>query len=198
VRSAIEQAQRRPGLATSWAPDLALAEAELGRAEQGTGGQTIDAWARAAEAAPGRPYGEAYARWRLATALLTDRHRTREATAELERAEALAQALEAEPLREAIRSLTTRAGLARGSAGHERERPFGLTERELEVLGLLAAGLGNSAIAERLFISPKTASVHVSNIYGKLGVESRVAAATVAHELGLAVDEAAAMAEPEE
>ena len=43
-------------------------------------------------------------------------------------------------------------------------------------------------IAERLFISPKTASVHVSNIYGKLGVESRVAAATMANDLGLAVD----------
>ena len=66
-----------------------------------------------------------------------------------------------------------------------RARPFGLTERELEVLALLAAGLGNREIADRLFISPKTASVHVSNIYGKLGVESRVAAATVAHELGL-------------
>ena len=66
-----------------------------------------------------------------------------------------------------------------------RSAPFGLTERELEVLGLLAAGLGNREIADRLFISPKTASVHVSNIYGKLGVESRVAAATVAHDLGL-------------
>ncbi len=51
----------------------------------------------------------------------------------------------------------------------------------------MAAGLSNQDIAERLFISPKTASVHVSNIYGKLGVESRVAAATVAHELGLDV-----------
>jgi DNA-binding NarL/FixJ family response regulator len=69
-----------------------------------------------------------------------------------------------------------------------QERPFGLTERELEVLGLLAAGLGNGEIAERLYISPKTASVHVSNIYGKLGVESRVAAATIAHDLGLAAD----------
>ena len=66
------------------------------------------------------------------------------------------------------------------------EHPFGLTPRELEVLGLLADGLDNREIAERLYISPKTASVHVSNIYGKLGVESRVAAATTAHNLGLA------------
>ena len=59
-------------------------------------------------------------------------------------------------------------------------RPFGLTAREVEVLALLAEGLGNGEIADRLFISPKTASVHVSNIYAKLGVETRVAAATVA------------------
>ena len=46
--------------------------------------------------------------------------------------------------------------------------------------------MSNQEIADHLFISPKTASVHVSNIYGKLGVESRVAAATTAHSLGLA------------
>ena len=65
-------------------------------------------------------------------------------------------------------------------------RPFGLTSRELEVLRLLADGMSNQEIAGELFISPKTASVHVSNIYAKLGVESRVAAATTAHALGLA------------
>ena len=70
------------------------------------------------------------------------------------------------------------------SEGTER-RPYDLTAREAEVLALLADGLSNQEIAEQLFISPKPASVHVSNIYGKLGVESRVAAATVAHEMGL-------------
>jgi DNA-binding NarL/FixJ family response regulator len=64
-------------------------------------------------------------------------------------------------------------------------RAFGLTTREAEVLALVAAGLSNQEIADRLFISPKTASVHVSNIYDKLGVNSRVAAAGVAQELGL-------------
>ena len=50
---------------------------------------------------------------------------------------------------------------------------------------LLAAGRSNPQIAEALFISPKTASVHVSNILGKLGVDSRVEAAAVAHRLGV-------------
>jgi DNA-binding NarL/FixJ family response regulator len=50
---------------------------------------------------------------------------------------------------------------------------------------LLAGGRSNPQIAESLFISPKTASVHVSNILAKLGVDSRVEAAAVAHRLGV-------------
>jgi DNA-binding CsgD family transcriptional regulator len=63
--------------------------------------------------------------------------------------------------------------------------PFGLTDREREVLALVAAGRSNGQIAAALFISPKTASVHVSNILAKLGVSGRVEAAAVAHRLGL-------------
>jgi DNA-binding NarL/FixJ family response regulator len=62
---------------------------------------------------------------------------------------------------------------------------FGLTGREREILLLLAAGRSNPQIAEALFISPKTASVHVSNILAKLGVDSRIEAAAVAHRLGV-------------
>ena len=62
---------------------------------------------------------------------------------------------------------------------------FGLTEREREVLLLLAAGRSNPEIAQALFISAKTASVHVSNILAKLGVNGRVEAAAVAHRLGI-------------
>ena len=62
---------------------------------------------------------------------------------------------------------------------------FGLTDREREILVLLAAGRSNPQIAGALFISPKTASVHVSNILAKLGVDSRVEAAAVAHRLGV-------------
>jgi DNA-binding NarL/FixJ family response regulator len=64
--------------------------------------------------------------------------------------------------------------------------PFGLTDREREVLALEAAGCTNREIGQRLFISPKTASVHVSNILDKLGVDSRVGAATLAERMGLA------------
>jgi DNA-binding CsgD family transcriptional regulator/tetratricopeptide (TPR) repeat protein len=63
---------------------------------------------------------------------------------------------------------------------------FGLTEREREVLALVAAGRSNPEIARALFISAKTASVHVSNILAKLGVSGRVEAAAVAHRLGIA------------
>jgi DNA-binding CsgD family transcriptional regulator len=62
---------------------------------------------------------------------------------------------------------------------------LGLTPREREVLALVADGRTNRQIAEALFISAKTASVHVSNILAKLGVGSRVEAAAVAHRLGL-------------
>ena len=61
----------------------------------------------------------------------------------------------------------------------------GLTGRELEVLRLVAAGRSNREIANELFISPKTASVHVSNILGKLGAASRGEAAAKAHGLRL-------------
>jgi DNA-binding NarL/FixJ family response regulator len=63
---------------------------------------------------------------------------------------------------------------------------LGLTPREAEVLGLLAAGRTNRQIGEELFVSEKTASVHVSNILRKLGVTTRIDAAAVAQRLGLA------------
>jgi DNA-binding CsgD family transcriptional regulator len=60
---------------------------------------------------------------------------------------------------------------------------FGLTQREREVLDLLAEGRSNGQIAEELFITRKPASVHVSNILGKLGVTSRGEATAMAHRL---------------
>ena len=62
---------------------------------------------------------------------------------------------------------------------------LGLTAREAEVLALVAAGRTNRQIGEQLFVSEKTASVHVSNILRKLGVTSRVDAAAVAQRLGV-------------
>ena len=63
--------------------------------------------------------------------------------------------------------------------------PLGLTAREFEVLRLVADGRSNPEIAARLFISAKTASVHVSNILAKVGVASRGEAAAEAHRLRL-------------
>jgi DNA-binding NarL/FixJ family response regulator len=60
--------------------------------------------------------------------------------------------------------------------------PGGLTPREVEVLRLIAAGQSNREIAAALFISEKTAARHVANIYAKLGISSRSAATSFAHE----------------
>jgi DNA-binding CsgD family transcriptional regulator/pimeloyl-ACP methyl ester carboxylesterase len=62
---------------------------------------------------------------------------------------------------------------------------LGLTDREVEVLRLVASGCTNKQIAQILFISPKTAGAHVSNILAKLGVERRAGAATAAQHLGI-------------
>jgi DNA-binding NarL/FixJ family response regulator len=64
-------------------------------------------------------------------------------------------------------------------------RPAGLTEREAEVIGLLARGLQTKHIARALGISAKTADRHVQNVYGKIGVSTRAAAALFAMEHGL-------------
>jgi DNA-binding NarL/FixJ family response regulator len=60
-----------------------------------------------------------------------------------------------------------------------------LTARELEVLSLIAAGLSNAQIADRLVIAPKTAEHHVGNVLAKLGVRSRAEAAAQAVREGL-------------
>ena len=64
--------------------------------------------------------------------------------------------------------------------------PHGLSERELEVLRLVAAGHTNREIGEALFISPTTVARHIANIYAKLGVDSRAKATAFAHQHGLA------------
>jgi DNA-binding CsgD family transcriptional regulator len=63
--------------------------------------------------------------------------------------------------------------------------PLGLSGREIEVLRLVADGLTNAQVAERLFLSPKTVSSHLGSIFGKLGVTSRAAATRFALEHGL-------------
>jgi DNA-binding CsgD family transcriptional regulator len=77
-------------------------------------------------------------------------------------------------------------GLARGPRPSTRENPAGLTAREVEVLALVAEGLRNSEIAERLFLSGRTVDHHVSAIFRKLSVRTRAQAGAEAVRLGLA------------
>ena len=80
-----------------------------------------------------------------------------------------------------------------GAAGHRvsrrREGPAGLTPREVEVLRLLARGLSNKEIAERLVISPKTVGNHVEHIYSKINASTRAAAGLFAMQHGLLPEE---------
>jgi DNA-binding NarL/FixJ family response regulator len=108
----------------------------------------------------------------------------------LRRAAELAQWLGARPLSDDIALLARRARISLRPADDvatpapEPDR-MGLTAREFEVLRLVAAGRSNREIASELFISAKTASVHVSNILAKLSVTSRGEAAAAAHRLRL-------------
>jgi DNA-binding CsgD family transcriptional regulator/tetratricopeptide (TPR) repeat protein len=170
----------------------AMTAGELRRAEGSAG--TGD-WADAVREwrAAGEPHPLAYALLRLAEAEVATGDRAA-AGAALAEAVHLADELGAAPLAVDGRALARRARLALDddvAAGPEEEpgaddvARLGLTPRELEVLRLVAAGRSNAEIATVLFISPKTASVHVSNILAKLGVPSRVGAAAVAHRLRL-------------
>jgi DNA-binding CsgD family transcriptional regulator len=152
------------------------------------GGPAVTEWQAAVDAAraSGSPHLVAYAQLRLASALVAEGDREAAAVSAREAIE-LADGLRAAPVAAEARALVRRARLSGGDAeGAAGEAPFGLTVRELEVLGLVADGRSNGQIAEALFISRKTASVHVSNILAKLGVSTRVEAAAVAHRRGLA------------
>ncbi|MFF9066901.1 AAA family ATPase [Streptomyces sp. NPDC014891] len=163
---------------------------EIARAE---GRETAARWAEVVAAFEplGRPHQLARARHRLADALLVEGGRREEATALLREARATAVRLGARPLREDVELLAARARLSLTEEkqatvpAEPADDTFGLTPREQDVLRLVAAGRTNRQIAEELFISPKTASVHVSNILAKLGVSGRGEAAALAHRLHL-------------
>ncbi len=150
-----------------------------------------DTWDRAAEAwdGAGRPAPAAYARFRSADARLAARGERAPVVSLLRDAHAAAEQLGAIPLRTEIERLARHARIELAHAdpaeGDAPRDPFGLTEREAEVIRHVAAGRSNQQIADALFITRKTASVHVSNILGKLGVSNRVEAAAVAQRLGL-------------
>jgi len=166
---------------------LARCEAEYARL---TGANSPDAWERVlAEFGLGYQYEIARTQWRLAEALV-EAGRRDEAAAVWRAARSTASRLGAAPLGAALDDLARRARLdpANGSRGGPgdgaaagRSPLAALTDREREVLSLLARGMSNREIGSELFITPKTASVHVSNILGKLGAASRTEAAAIAY-----------------
>ncbi|WP_371479434.1 AAA family ATPase [Kitasatospora sp. NBC_00315] len=197
------------GVAAGLAPKVALhlgwarlVDAELARAE---GADTPAHWAAALEPLrrTGLPYPLALALLRAAeTEAVGGR---REAAADLLREAAeLARVRGDRHLLGEIASLADRAGVTLTAPGERPERAaapapgaaeaLGLTPRERDVLRLLARGRTNRQIAEELFISPKTASVHVSNILAKLSVAGRGEAAALAHRLRLFPDAPASLA----
>ena len=127
---------------------------------------------------------EIYAQFRLAEALAAHGDSDR-ATAELGEAYERANRLGANPLAEDMRSLARRARLK--LPGVAAPSVNLLTTREVDVLRLVAEGLTNREIGRRLYISEKTASVHMSNLIAKLGVANRTQAVHVARERGIAV-----------
>jgi DNA-binding CsgD family transcriptional regulator/tetratricopeptide (TPR) repeat protein len=149
----------------------------------------VTAWERL-----GQPYRAAYAGFRQAEALLATTGDRDTAAMVLGRAAEITGRLGARPLDAEVQALARRARLdlaphaavaAPAAGASTPAEQLGLTPREVEVLALVAAGRSNRQIAQQLFISPKTASVHVSNILAKLGVAGRVEAAAIAHRLDL-------------
>ncbi len=175
-----------PELAGWQAAALAEQTRQRGASDPAAWATVVAAWDRL-----GQPYRLAYACFRQAEALLAGTG-NRDAAAALRRAANLTGHLGTRPLDSEITALARRTRLhltsdttAPATGASTSAVELGLTARETEVLTLVAAGRSNRQIAQALFISPKTASVHVSNILAKLGVHTRVEAAAIAHRLGL-------------
>jgi DNA-binding CsgD family transcriptional regulator len=164
---------------------LARAEAEWRRAN---GENDPAAWQAVVDAfGPGFVYETARSRWRLAEALAETGDREA-AGREWALAREVADDLRAAPLQAALADLGRRARIGtatRGTGPGGRGPLAGLTDRERDVFRLVASGHSNKEIGTELFISPKTVSVHVSNILAKLGAASRTEAAAIAHREGV-------------
>jgi len=189
----IDEARRIVAAADTPLPEtaawLATAEADYARVHGLDDAQiwvsVTDEWDRI-----GQPYPAACARYRQANALLSAPRVDRSSAAEAARAAlGAADRLGAACLIADVRQLAQRGrlDLAAPSGGTPPQPRAGLnvTPREAEVLEQLAIGRTNRQIAEALFISEKTASVHVTNLLRKLGVTSRIDAAAIAQRAGL-------------
>jgi DNA-binding CsgD family transcriptional regulator len=149
-----------------------------------------DLWAAAtaAWAELGMPHKAAYTGWRQAEAMLADKVDPAAMQAVL--TQALHAATQHKPLTAHIRNLAraARVNLDLPEPAPPRQQqapPLGLTPRELEVLRLLMRGSTNAGIGKRLYMSPKTASVHVTSIMRKLGATNRSQAAWIARQAGI-------------
>ena len=191
--------------AAAW---LATADAERGRLD---GAPDPESWRRAIDAWAGGidPFEAAYARYRFAETQLRRAGVKADVATELVDAWRSAVELGAASLRGAIEVLARRARVpltddpawavalssadgggdpvatGPGRAGPGSGQAHGLSAREIEVLRLVAAGRSNGEIGDELFITRKTAGVHVTHILDKLGVSNRVEAAMAAARLGL-------------
>ncbi|MEU5473722.1 helix-turn-helix transcriptional regulator [Streptomyces lydicus] len=205
-----DAAKKLPRVAPVWEAYGLAVDAELRRAE---GREAPDAWAAVVAAFEPleRPHELARSCYRWAESLL---HSGEPATAGLDgrtpreaavlllaQARTAADAMGARPLAEELAQLAQRARIplpglippqpaapdagAADAGDAPSAAALGLTPRERDVLRLVAEGRSNRQIADALFISPKTASVHVSNILAKLGVSGRGEAGAVAHRLRL-------------
>jgi len=178
---------RRAPAASEVRAAVASGEAERARLE---GRAEPEQWAEAARRWDelGFPAPAGYCRWRQAAAELSAGRRA-QALPLWRAAWQGAADLGASGLRGAIEADAARAAVPLAGEGEAAADatavPFRLTARELEVLALVAAGCTNRQIGERLFISEKTASVHVSRILAKLGARSRAQAAAMAGTVGL-------------
>lgn len=154
----------------------------------------LDVWRAAADAwgELEMPHPRGYCLWRAAEAGARAAAPRAEVAALLVEAYRIAVHLGAEPLCDETAALARRLRIRLEPAA-ERAQPtgpldpdgFGLTERERDVLVLLADGRTNAQIGAELFISPRTVGIHVSHVLAKLQVGSRTEAARVAHSLGL-------------
>jgi DNA-binding NarL/FixJ family response regulator len=128
-----------------------------------------------------RPREEAYCLLRQAECHAAAKQRDKAATT-ASAARAIAERLGARPIVEDVDALLARTRLSIAPAPRTpvEDRPYGLTEREYEVLALLGTGATNRQIARRLFISDRTVGVHVSRVLHKLQVANRAQAAALA------------------
>ncbi len=188
VAALVDEVRRdRPYYSAMLGRWAALADAEWSRV---IGGSDPDQWATAADQQI-EPYLRAYALMREGEAILALARGDARVAGVLGEARAIAIELGARPLRERVEmllGLTPRRSTRRpATATSSRAGPFDLSSREREVLELLADGRSDGEIAAALFISKKTASVHITHIKDKLGATSRVEIVLNALRRGLVV-----------